>query len=299
MKKLLLSSVTIAAMAGTAIAADLASIKSSPVAAPEPLWTGFYAGLNAGGTWSNNSINTTSTPFFSTPAYIYGAALSSTSHNVSNGGFIGGIQFGYNNQINNKFVVGFEADLQGVAGANKSNNRYQGAAHYTTVQLIPGLQVPNTIVDTQTAAASLDYLGTARGRVGFTVTPSLLIYGTGGLAYGGTNISVTGLQIQTTPYGGSFVPGAAHASNVRAGWTAGGGAEWMFLPNMSAKVEYLYYNLGAINLSSGIINYFSGYGYNNELAGVTRVSSQFNGNFVRAGVNYHFIFASAPAIAKY
>jgi outer membrane immunogenic protein len=39
----------------SAIAADLPSIKSTPVAAPAPMWTGFYAGLNAGGTWANNN----------------------------------------------------------------------------------------------------------------------------------------------------------------------------------------------------------------------------------------------------
>ncbi len=39
----------------SAIAADLPSLKSAPVAAPAPMWTGFYAGLNAGGTWGGNT----------------------------------------------------------------------------------------------------------------------------------------------------------------------------------------------------------------------------------------------------
>ena len=52
MKKFLLSSVAVAVMASTAIAADLPSIKSAPVVAP--MWTGFHVGLNAGGAWANN-----------------------------------------------------------------------------------------------------------------------------------------------------------------------------------------------------------------------------------------------------
>jgi outer membrane immunogenic protein len=39
----------------SAMAADLPSIKSAPVTAPTPMWTGFYAGLNAGGMWGGNT----------------------------------------------------------------------------------------------------------------------------------------------------------------------------------------------------------------------------------------------------
>ena len=65
MKKLLLSSVALAAMAGTAIAADLPSRKA-PVAAPPapPMWTGFHAGLNAGGIWNNNNSGTAAHKFW-------------------------------------------------------------------------------------------------------------------------------------------------------------------------------------------------------------------------------------------
>jgi outer membrane immunogenic protein len=55
MKKLLLTSVALVAMTGSAIAADLPSQKAPPVVAPAPLWKGFYAGLNAGGTWANSN----------------------------------------------------------------------------------------------------------------------------------------------------------------------------------------------------------------------------------------------------
>lgn len=56
MKKLLVSAVSMAVLTGAATAADLPSRKE-PVAAPleTPSWNGFYAGLNAGGTWANNN----------------------------------------------------------------------------------------------------------------------------------------------------------------------------------------------------------------------------------------------------
>ena len=62
-----------------------------------------------------------------------------------------------------------------------------------------------------------------RGRVGYLITPTLLIYGTGGFAYG----QVSAFGFNTTP----------------TGWTAGGGVEWMFAPHWSAKAEYLYVDL--------------------------------------------------------
>jgi outer membrane immunogenic protein len=74
-----------------------------------------------------------------------------------------------------------------------------------------------------------------------------------------------------------------------AGWTAGGGVEWLFLPNWSAKVEYLYYSLGNVSfltpdLHASFSDGFVRYGVSSD------VFTRFNGNMVRAGVNYHFNF---------
>ena len=73
------------------------------------------------------------------------------------------------------------------------------------------------------ANANLSWFGTVRGRLGYLITPTLLIYGTGGFAYG---------QVDAWGF-----------SSTHTGWTAGGGVEWMFAPHWSAKVEYLYVNL--------------------------------------------------------
>jgi outer membrane immunogenic protein len=108
------------------LAADLPSIKSEPVISPAPIWSGFYAGLNAGGAWNNsNNVNVYTWPtkplfgYFTTSAPLNGGISSGSSL-----GFIGGGQFGYNLQstlVGFNFVAGLEADFQGLA--NSKNTR--------------------------------------------------------------------------------------------------------------------------------------------------------------------------------
>jgi outer membrane immunogenic protein len=82
----------------------------------------------------------------------------------------------------------------------------------------------------------IDWFGTARLRVGFLPTCRLLLYGTGGLAYGDVNFSAD------TNYVNSAFP--ASASETKVGWTAGAGAEFALTRRWSVKVEYLYFDLG-------------------------------------------------------
>ena len=287
---------------------------------PPPMWTGFYAGLNAGGTFGGgNGLTTTGVDLlddFNGGGYpatgLYGAtsALGATHvFNQSAGGFLGGGQLGYNYQFYNAFVAGLEADIQGVAGSSNNGN---------AATLAPSLGVPiaanlaSPVATFSTASRSLDYIGTVRGRLGYLITPTLLVYATGGLAYGGVNSSVNIFQtilgntdpIQTPPsiLGGGY-------SNTRAGWTAGGGLEWMFMPNWSAKVEYLYYDLGSASYPVGGALYQIGFvgtglgcscGGGGSAASAVSAATRFNGHIVRAGVNYHFNwFAPAPVLAKY
>src|SRR5271155_3687759 len=96
-RKLLLSSVALAALTGTALAADLPSRAPPPVFIPPPpifTWTGFYVGINGGGAFGNTQFD------FNT------LGISTTSNNFS-GGFVGGTigydysgnQFGWNSPI--------------------------------------------------------------------------------------------------------------------------------------------------------------------------------------------------------
>jgi outer membrane immunogenic protein len=303
----------LALTASTALAADLPSYKAPPPPPllPPPLWTGFYVGLNAGGTWAgSNTITTSAFPFFIGPAgpgitvagntaRAFGAALGATSNlGVNNSGFIGGGQIGYNWQFMNSFVAGVEADIQGIAGSSGSTSAFTIGAVDTTVTAVA--QYPTFSRVTK----NLDYLGTVRGRLGWLFTPTLLVYGTGGLAYGGvstsTNIFQQALSVTGAPF--AVLPpfgGASSFSDTRVGWTAGGGLEWMFWPNWSAKVEYLYYDLGTVATSFALAQATTVAGVPVSFANLVQSRTRFNGNIVRAGINYHFNWGAPPIVAKY
>jgi outer membrane immunogenic protein len=97
------------------------------------------------------------------------------------------------------------------------------------------------------------------------------------------------------------ITGNSPYSSTQVGWAAGGGLEWMFMQNWSAKAEYLYYDLG--NAAGTAVNSYigtGGFSGNNGLQSVTNYTGRVSGNIVRAGVNYHFNFANvAPVIAKF
>jgi outer membrane immunogenic protein len=276
-----------------------------PPPAPIWTWTGFYVGVNAGGTWSgNNDIYSFGTPLFADPRAPVGtaaglaASVAGVTTNVPNGrgsGFIGGAQAGYNWQFN-KGVVGVEADIQGLSGK-------RSGLMLTTV---PTPAFPGNNVNTSLATTgNVDWLGTLRGRLGFLASPSLLLYGTGGLAFGDVKSSTTINQIWTgngavatvnAPYG-SF----ASISQTRAGWAAGVGGEWKFAPRWSAKLEYLHYDLGRVSYSGTLNNVVAPPGGSVPTGGVfyslaATSSMRANGDIVRVGVNYAF---TGPVVAKY
>ena len=299
-RRTLLASVGAIALTGSAaFAADLPSRAPPPVyLPPPPLWTGLYVGINAGYTWSNNkTVDTTAVPLFAAPTFAteltLSSALATTSVPVSNSGFIGGGQIGYNYQFANSFVAGIEADIQGLAGSNGTGTVFGSG--------VP-VGFPNeTITSTVSASKRIDYIGTVRGRLGFTITPTLLVYGTGGLAYGGLNSSVAiNQQNLAVPVANFSTPFSSFGSlsNSRVGWTAGGGVEWLFAPNWSVKAEYLYYDLGSTTFAlSPLTNTFTTGGVVYSSAPFAK--SRFTGNIVRAGLNYHFILAPPPIVAKY
>ncbi len=291
MKKLPLSMTVLALFTGAALAADPPSHKASPVSPPS-MWTGFHVGLNAGGTWGNAS--TTNVSIWPTKDLAgYWTTASLLSGGVAGGGasgFIGGGQAGYSwrQDLNGYgFVAGLEADIQGVA-----SDKGAGFSPMTAVVLtFPDHNRFNTY-STTGSNNYLSYFGSARGRVGFLVTPEILAYGTGGLAYGQANLSLYQFQQFGIAVGWS----GSTTSTTLVGWTAGGGVEWMFMQNWSARAEYLYYDLGNQTTQNQFVAYSpSGaqwtYG--------SYASRSFNGNVVRAGVNYHFNLGEAPVVAKY
>jgi outer membrane immunogenic protein len=315
MKKQLISAVSLAALTGSALAADLPSRKEAVIPPPPQLsWTGFHVGVNAGGIWSNNnSINVSTWPIAGDAASLplFWAPLNGTVSNGQKGGFIGGGQIGYDWQASYNgmgFVTGVEADIQGIAaggGQNSRNSIYPGPQNGFRNEIF---SISDSIWNNVTGSASLQYLGTVRGRIGYLATPTLLVYATGGLAYGGVSVNLNQSQFFNSTFtaggtsgtGGQAAFGNANYSNTQVGYTAGGGIEWMFLPNWSAKAEYLYYNLGNVSLTSVTTSVPTGLATGNtELWTSSTAHTTISGNIVRAGVNYHFNWGSSPVVAKY
>jgi outer membrane immunogenic protein len=278
--------------------AAYAAEPAPPPPPPPPAWTGFYLGLNAGGTWSSNdTIGVRSLLAFANPAAdpsiatgIAGANGATRTFSVNSGGFIGGGQIGYNYQFSNGFVAGIEADIQGISGSSKTNALF-------TSELILFPPLGNFADTSLNVSNGLHYLGIVRGRLGFPITSALLIFEDAGLAYGGVRAStsitqfLTGPSVDTinAPY---FASGGAAAA--RVGWTAGGGVEWLFLPNWSLRTEYLYYSLGSLTYSNGLlVNVVTPPGGIVPAGGiwnsiVSQSHARFQGNTVRAAINFHF-----------
>jgi outer membrane immunogenic protein len=193
-------------------------------------WSGFYAGVNGG--------------------YAFDARDRHAGI-LDDGGFGGG-QIGYNWQgvFHPHLVLGVEADIQGAGIDNKG-----------VATLLPSGNLANHEIN-------IDYFGTVRGRLGYAAG-SLLVYGTGGFAYG----SVFN-QFRVPATGNVFT-----ADSVRPGFVAGGGVEYKFSRAWSVKAEYQYLDFERenANLTSGGPA---------RARFVTTADQQLN--TIRAGINYHF-----------
>jgi outer membrane immunogenic protein len=299
MRKLFLMTGAFGLLALPAMAADLAPIYKAP--APACIWCGFYVGLNAGGTWSdNNSVNVTSgatQDFFDAgDSYAAASAAGASGKVPGEGGarFIGGGQIGYNWQISSAWLAGIETDLQGVVGNGSGNGTLS-----TGGGPIDFFSNPDTVTTTIRTTKQLDYFGTLRGRFGYLFGPTFLAYGTGGLAYGGvkasTSIGQSNNDCSFTP--GDCIPSSTSAagaiSQTRIGWTAGAGLEWLFATRWSAKVEYLYYDLGSVTFANAPLVTGAGSVVVVPPAGGPAIANStttadFKGNIVRVGLNYHW-----------
>jgi outer membrane immunogenic protein len=261
MKRIVGAVMVTAALTAPALAADLGarSYTKAPALAPVRNWSGFYIGGNLGYGWRNGN---TDFSFLPTPAAF---GDNNGSLGIRSTGVIGGAQIGYNWQIG-PLVTGIEADVQG--------SDIKGSARATATFFGTAVPDPQVVPSSETKLA---WFGTVRGRLGVTVTPDLLLYGTGGLAYGRVDASAnTHLFV---PDGSPFAESPASVSKTKVGWTAGAGAEWMFARNWSAKLEYLYLDLGS---DSAIGNVTPATGFQVGYTWHTRE------NITRVGVNYHF-----------
>jgi outer membrane immunogenic protein len=268
MTKFLLGTTMLAGLlfAGAAQAADM-PLKAQRAAPAYINWAGFYIGANAGWIGSTDddfTLTGTDTgaggigrPLGLPPA----AAVIVTGNGLRRNGFIGGGQIGYNWQFG-AGVFGVEADFDGIGSGHSS---------VTLHNLVTGF-VPATY----TLDARLKALGTVRARLGFLATPSFLLYGTAGFAFGDSEVSLRAVAPTANPPADLF----SSTSHWETGWTAGGGAEWMFAPRWSLKAEYLFVDL---HRTSTGVRYDYGL-----FTSTLNLSHRERDNIVRAGVNYHF-----------
>lgn len=234
---------TIAAVtSGAALAADL----RMPAKAPLPVfsWTGCYAGLNAGGAWARVRQRV-EVPGFAT--------FESTDDQDT--AFIGGIQAGCNYQYDPNWAFGVEGDINYLS-LNRTRNFRANLGGEDTI----GSQ-----------STQLRWLSTLRGRLGPTWGRTFL-YATGGLAIGNVKSSVSAVVNGDAIYSGSY-------SETRVGWTVGAGIEHAFAERVSAKLEYLHFDLGTADYS---VIQSAG---STPLPATWNASARFSGDIVRVGVN--------------
>ncbi len=261
------------AASGFALAADMAVKAPPPPPAPVYSWTGFYVGGNVGYGlgWPNSETTLTGLGI--------GRFAFDHSDPLKFQGVIGGPQIGYNWQVSPHLVYGLEADWE--ASGEKADLSYSDAYSGTGGLLgVVATGTGNTNYDAQ-----ISWFGTVRGRIGYA-SDRLLIYGTGGLAYGrvtlggtmmdsGTTLILCGPSCSPTPFSGTA---PFSASRVNAGWTAGAGVEGALVGNWTWKAEYLYLDLGSLNISAA----------EPSAPETIGVHARFTDNIVRAGFNYKF-----------
>jgi outer membrane immunogenic protein len=252
----------------------------APSASPPWSWTGFYLGPNAGYSSGQSDTNVAFVNA-ATGATAVPPASSITGRLPDLSGFFGGGQVGYNMQATN-WVYGIEVDMQW-ANQKGSANYLCGAPAAIGVNaacLAGTTSFPVGAAGTSLATSQkLEWFGTARGRVGLLISPAALGYITGGLAFGSVNTTGTlsSFNLAQAPVATTF-----SGSRTNAGWTIGTGLEARLAgTNWTAKVEYLYIDLGKFNNSVAQA----------AATGVpigANLSSRVTDNLIRVGGNYKF-----------
>jgi len=185
------------------------------VASPVAIWNGFYVGASVGGRWSNVDSTTLSV------AGLAPIANPTNTASFDSSTFRGGFYTGVNWQLAS-WVVGIEADIAW-GDSKTTNTRLAGAG---------------IVHAGDSATAKQTWDGGVRGRLGYLLTPSVLLFGTGGGSW---------IHDELTATCSAATCGAVLGSNVsteRLGWTVGGGVEWAMSPNWLLRGEYRYADYG-------------------------------------------------------
>jgi outer membrane immunogenic protein len=282
MKKILLSSVALFAIAGAAAAADLPArmpVKAPPVFAPAFSWTGCYIGGYVGGAFANRQDNDNDV-VAQDPTSVRGFYNAPTA-NLANGGLygydldssvIGGGTVGCNWQpMGSPFVLGVE----GEGGYMKLEG-----------SVIDPYSVPLYGGDTVDTTTIGSWYGAITGRAGFAID-RVLLYVKGGV--GATKLESSVVDPCATGICGTALLNATF-SDTRAFWVGGGGIEWAFDMNWSVKAEYLFLGLSEDYAACG-----PGGGTG---AGVTWCSSHSVDGVHTAKVGVNYRFGAGPGMIR-
>jgi outer membrane immunogenic protein len=251
-----------------ASAADLPSKAPAyvPPAAPVYSWTGWYVGGNFGGGWENTNSSATTTGTLA--GFPFPQEFTSSSSSAS--GILGGGQLGFNYEFVSHWVAGVEADIDWAHITGSSS-----ACEFTAAG----------VTSCSNAASKIDYFGTVRGRLGYAFG-NVLLYGTGGFAWAHHSNAVT-LTCQGSGCPGTTLPFATNTSSASStpdGWTAGGGVEWLFLPNWTVRAEYLHLQFNSDSQNFSFTGTVAGF----PLIANSHASLRTDLDIARVGVNYLF-----------
>lgn len=186
-------------------------------------WTGFYLGVHIG-----HGAGQANAAFNPLPTAAQFVNLAPVLVAADPDGTIGGGQFGFNLQ-RGRFVFGGEFDI--------SASGMSGSHHITPIIQNNGTAFPGA--GFLQSNQDIDWLASLRPRVGVTLVPRLLIYGTGGLAFGHVSEFAT---TDFRPVGTTQYP--VFVDRVKKGWIAGAGAEFGLTKRLSVRGEFMRHRLG-------------------------------------------------------
>lgn len=234
-----------------ASAADLPLPAKQPPLAQGFTWTGFFVGPNFGGAWG--TVN------YSGSNALGGATVATYAGSYGASGIFGGGQFGFNYEFPSNVVLGFQADFE------ESN--------------LNGSTTSCLAVGCSSGISHLDNFGAVQGRLGYAFN-NLLLYGTGGGAWGNGRSSVTITSSTAVP---SLVGSTGADTSEPIGWAAGGGLEWAFLQNWTLKVEYQHLQFNGIQQTYNFGLFGAG-----GMPFVGTTGANLGVNTVRIGLNWLF-----------
>jgi outer membrane immunogenic protein len=284
MKRILLASVAALGLAGTASAADLAV--RAPVPVPLFSWTGCYLGINGG--WIKGSDDYTTSrrvlyPYGDLATPADNALLSHSYSSDQSSGTFGG-QFGCQYQAG-WLVIGGEWDANW-SGLKEDNYFTYGPT--AAASTFTGFWPPRA----ETTHKQLDWFSTARVRVGAAWWDRVLLYATGGVAMGALDAYTQVAHDSPFDPNDGFIPDFFGGyREIRIGWTVGGGFEWAFAANWTAKAEFLYLDLGSFDYISPAVFF-------NNTGRTWHTSIDTQEYVARVGINYLF-HLGPPAYARY